>query len=212
MTDWFDQWQGRILLFQPMRGQDGMTEHVRGVHWAAAAWQDGARRGERWWREWISWVASGRLLASDVRWRRHRRRRRVARQTGTDRHRTVIVRKKASDLLWQVRGRYIGGQRRPFNTCDAVSQSEALWMAGWPRLRPRRLPWPESGAVEDNYAAMVGGGAERAQPARSRDVQQLPRRALHTRWYLQRKSTSNDAWDSHTALWDSHSPKFRERW
>jgi len=50
-------------------------------------------------------------------------------------------------------------------------------MAGWPRLRPRRLPWPESGAVEDNYAAMVGGGAERAQPARSRDVQQLPRRA-----------------------------------
>ena len=23
---------------------------------------------------------------------------------------------------------------------------------------------------------------------------------------------TNDAWDSHTALWDSHSPKFRERW
>ena len=54
-------------------------------------------------------------------------------------------------------------------------------MAGWPRVGRRSLRWPEPEASGDD-AAMVGGGSEpkRVQPAYSWDVEQLPRRALHT--------------------------------
>ena len=56
-------------------------------------------------------------------------------------------------------------------------------MAGWPGVRRRSLQRPELGFASEKDAAMAGGGAEwkSAQPACSRDVQQLPRRALHSR-------------------------------
>ena len=57
-------------------------------------------------------------------------------------------------------------------------------MAGWPGVRRKNLGKdPELGVVSEEDAAMVGGGAQwsqSAQPARSGDVQQLPRRALHS--------------------------------
>lgn len=64
---------------------------------------------------------------------------------------------------------------------------------------------PELG-VSSEDAAMVRGGAEWSQsgePACSRDVQQLPWRALHTCRHLQRKSLPPPS-----NVWDSHSAKF----